>query len=76
MRPLTLMARSALYNLYASCFLRQEIRSLLGLAGQSNSPATCSARNFGLPLGVTTQGHVAAALMEMERWNKPVKGNM
>ena len=72
---LTLTARSALYNLYASCFLRQEIRSLLGWAGQSNSPATCSARAFGLPLRVTAQGHVAVPLWEMERWNKPVNGN-
>ena len=73
---LTLIASSALYSLYASCFLRQEIRSLLGWAGQSNSPATCSARAFGFPLGVIAQVHVAAPLWEMERWNKPVNENV
>ena len=73
---LTLIANSAWYSLYASCFLRQDIRSLFGWAGQSSSPATCCARVFGLPLRGTAQVHVAVPLCEIERWNKHVNRNI
>jgi hypothetical protein len=43
---------------------------------RTNSPAICSARALGLPLRGTAQGRVAVPLWEMERWNKPVNGNI
>jgi hypothetical protein len=69
---LTGIKSSAPYNLYASCFLRQEINSELDSTGQLNRLATSSASNFGLPGGASAQAHEAVPLWEIVRWNKPV----
>jgi hypothetical protein len=68
---LTGIKSSAPYNLYASCFLRQEINSEVDCTEQLNRFATCSARNFGLPGGLSAHAHEAVPLWEIVRWNKP-----